>query len=385
MTILSRKLKIGIIAGEPSGDLLGAGLITSLKRLHPDIEVCGIGGPAMIAAGCTSLFAMEKLSVMGLFEILSRLPELLKIRRKCIHFLKEFNPDIFIGIDAPDFNLKIEEQLKKAGILTVHYTSPTVWAWRASRLKKIKRATDLMLTLFPFELSYYREKGIAAKFVGHPLADQISLEPDMLAAREKLNLDQRKKIVALLPGSRSGEIARLGPIFLDTVQWCLERRPELHFIAPMINQSRFAQFDKLIKKTAPHLPITLLNGQSHLAMEASDAVLLSSGTATLEAALLKKPMTVAYRCSAATYQIAKLMVHVNSIVLPNLLAGFNFIPEFIQHEVTCANLGSSVLKNLDDENRNYIIDVCSDIHTRLRQNANEKAARAVMELMTDRK
>jgi len=285
-------LRIALVAGEASGDILGAGLMRALKARHPAVEFIGVGGPLMQAEGLTSYFPMERLSVMGLVEVLGRLRELLARRKKLVADLIAAKPDVFIGIDAPDFNLNIELKLRQAGIKTVHYVSPSVWAWRQKRVLKIREGCDLMLTLFPFEARFYEEKGVPVRFVGHTLADAIPLEADRAAARAELGLPDGP-LVALMPGSRGGEVGRLGALFLDTAQCLRALRPGVRFVMPCASAQRRAQLEELL--VGRDLPLTLLDGQSHLALAACDAVLIASGTATLEALLYKRPMVVAYR------------------------------------------------------------------------------------------
>jgi lipid-A-disaccharide synthase len=382
-TLPLQKLRLGIIAGEASGDILGAELICALKKRCPDLEVYGIGGDEMRQAGCESLFPMEKLSVMGIAEIIKRLPELIRIRRKVFQYFKQNPPDLFIGIDAPDFNLTLEEKLKKCGIPTVHYVSPSVWAWRRGRLKKIGRAVDLMLTLFPHETEFYHQHShITAKFVGHPLADKISLHNPKTEGKIKLNLSPTQPVIAILPGSRANEIHYLAEIFIRTAQQCLKRFPNLQFISPMINSERQKQFTKILEKIAPQLPIALINQQSREAMKAADVILLASGTATLEAMLINRPMVVAYRMSPITYLIAKLLIKTRYIALPNLLTHRQLVPEFIQKNATVENLSTAVIYFL--ENKKTIETVQKtfhDLHLNMKMNASEKAAEAILELL----
>lgn len=288
-------MRIGIVAGEASGDLLGAGLIRAIKQRLPDAVIEGIAGPAMIAQGCTALFPAEKLAVMGFVEVLGRYRELHGIRTQLIRHFLDNPPDVFIGIDAPDFNLGLERVLKEAGIPTVHYVSPSVWAWRQWRLRKIALSTDLMLTLFPFEAAFYEAYHVPVRFVGHPLAEMIPDVPDLQAARIKLGLPVLGDIVALLPGSRMSEVNALGLTFIHAAQWCAQHRPGVHFLAPLATADTRELFEQLVKTHAPMLSITIIAGRSREVMAAADVVLLASGTATLEALLLKRPMVVAYR------------------------------------------------------------------------------------------
>ncbi|MFU8798034.1 MAG: lipid-A-disaccharide synthase, partial [Gammaproteobacteria bacterium] len=314
-------MRIGIVAGEASGDILGGNLMKALKKYYPDAIFEGIAGAHMVEQGCLPLFPIEALSVMGISDVLRQLPRLLSMRRHIIqHFLKN-PPDIFIGIDAPDFNLTIELKLRKAGIKTVHYNSPSVWAWKKNRIHKIKRAVDLMLLLFPFEIPIYENHDIPYCFVGHPLADTIPLENNQDAARQRLNLPLETKIVALLPGSRQQEIRLLGEPFLNAAKWVLQQQYPVQFIAPMVNLDRHNQFDALKQRYAPQLPLTIVDGHSHDVMAAADVILIAAGTATLEAMLIKRPMVVAYRLSQLNYWVAKMLVRLKYFSLPNLLAG----------------------------------------------------------------
>jgi lipid-A-disaccharide synthase len=367
-----------------SGDQLGASLIHALKQKNPLIEFEGIAGPEMAKAGCKILCPMEQLAVMGVVDVIAKLPQLLSIRRRMInHFIKN-PPDIFIGIDAPDFNIPIERALRKTGILTVHYNSPTIWAWRRGRLNTIRQSTDLMLTLFPFEKKYYDEAGIPARYIGHPLADAILEHTDPITARSRLHLPPQGEIIALLPGSRASEIKHLGEVFLKTALYCLARRPELQFITPMVNETRREQFLKMKNKVAPHLPLHIYLGQSQDVMAASNAILLASGTATLEAMLVKRPMVVAYRFSLLNYWIARAMIKIKHFSLPNVLAGESLVPEFFQDAVTPINLGSKLLDFLehphhfDAMKKKFII-----IHNELRQEASQNAAEAITHLITN--
>jgi len=372
---------IAIVAGEASGDILGAGLIKSLKRLYPDAEFIGIGGPQMIAQGFSSLYPMERLSVMGLVEVLGRLRELLKIRKDLGSTLIEKKPDVFIGIDAPDFNLGLETRLKEAGIKTVHYVSPSVWAWREKRVFKIKKAVDLVLCLFPFEVAFYEQHQVPAVCVGHTLADMIDMETDTTAAREQLGLSLQNPVVAILPGSRQGEVARLGELFLHTAQQIKHSIPSVQFVIPAANDDRKQQLEVLLQ-SVPELSVKLINGQSRTVMASADVVLLASGTAALEGMLLKKPMVVSYRLARLTYFIMSRMVKQKYVSLPNLLAGKELIPELLQHDATPENLTAAVLKLLaDDQTAAKLKSEFTQLHTMLRKNADDAAAQAVANLI----
>ncbi|MGE7960133.1 lipid-A-disaccharide synthase [Pseudomonas sp. NPDC089530] len=370
------KLRIALVAGEASGDILGAGLMRALKAQHPAVEFIGVGGPLMQAEGLTSYFPMERLAVMGLVEVLGRLRELLARRKKLVQTLIAEKPDVFIGIDAPDFNLNIELKLRQAGIKTVHYVSPSVWAWRQKRVLKIREGCDLMLTLFPFEARFYEEKGVPVRFVGHSLADAIPLEADRAAARAELGLPDGP-LVALMPGSRGGEVGRLGALFLDAAQRLRALRPGVRFVMPCASPERRAQLEELL--AGRDLPLTLLNGQSHQALAACDAVLIASGTATLEALLYKRPMVVAYRLAPLTFWILKRMVKSPYISLPNLLAQRLLVPELLQDDATAEALAQTLSPLIEDgqeQTRGF-----DEIHRTLRRDASNQAADAVLNLI----
>lgn len=382
----SRPLCFALVAGETSGDILGAGLIQALKAHHPDAEFIGIGGPRMQAEGLVSQVPMERLAVMGLVEVLGRLRELLKIRRDLVAFLKQRQPDVFIGIDSPDFTLGVEQRLRAAGIPTVHYVSPSVWAWREKRIHGIRQSTDLMLTLFPFEAEVYQKNGIGVRCVGHTLADSIPLQPDRLQARRALGLEPSAQIIALMPGSRNGELRKLGLLFLQTAHWCLQRNPQLQFIVPCANAERRQQMEMIITDSGLELPLTLLDGQGHAALAACDAVLIASGTATLEAMLFKRPMVVAYRMAGLTFKILKRLVKVGHVALPNLLAGREVAPEFLQDAATPQAMGSALLARLGDTAERLQTEaVFLELHQLLRRDADRAAAEAVLSLLQQRR
>ncbi|EPJ88956.1 MULTISPECIES: lipid-A-disaccharide synthase [Pseudomonas] len=369
-------LRIALVAGEASGDILGSGLMRAIKARHPDAQFIGVGGPLMEAEGMVSYFPMERLSVMGLVEVLGRLRELLAKRKVLIQTLINEKPDVFIGIDAPDFTLNIELQLRRAGIKTVHYVSPSVWAWRQKRVLKIREGCDLMLTLLPFEARFYEEKGVPVKFVGHPLADTIPLEADRAAARAELGLGDGP-VVALMPGSRGGEVGRLGSLFLDAAQLLLAQRPGLRFVLPCASPQRRAQIEQLLQ--GRELPLTLLDGGSHLALAACDAVLIASGTATLEALLYKRPMVVAYRMAPITFWILKRLVKSPYVSLPNLLAQRLLVPELLQDAATAETLAQTLLPLLEGGQEQT--SGFDEIHRTLRRDASNQAAEAVLSLI----
>ena len=376
---------IAIIAGEASGDILGAGLIRSLRKRYPHARFVGIGGDEMIAEGFHSLVPMERLSVMGLVEVLGRIRELFRIRGRLYEYFFANRPDVVIGIDSPDFTLAIERRCREAGIPSVHYVSPSVWAWRQKRIFKIAKSVDLMLTLFPFEARFYEEHQVPVAFVGHPLADRIAMEPDTRAARESLGLDTDKPVLAVLPGSRGGEVERLGTLFLQTSRWLQSRKPDLQLVIPCVNREREKQVQALVDALEVQLPVTLVRGRSREVMAASDVVLLASGTATLEAMLLKKPMVVGYRLSNLSYKLLSKLVKVPWVALPNLLARDSLVPELLQDDATPEALGAAVLERLDNEaERERLKQAFTELHETLRQDADEKAAQAITQLLEAR-
>ena len=375
---------VGIVANEVSGDLLGAAIVREIRRRVPQARFIGVAGPRMLEAGCQTLFEMERLSVMGLMEVLGHLRELLGLRRQLVdHFLAN-PPDVFIGVDAPDFNLGLETRLRAAGITTVHLVSPTVWAWRSGRVKGIRRAVDLMLSVFPFEERFLRQHGVPATYVGHPLADEIPLEVDRDAARSALGLPQDAPVIALLPGSRAGEVQRLAVPFIETASLCLAARSELRFAVPLVNARLRALFVGQLERLAPGLPITLVDGRSREVIAAADAVLTASGTATLETLLLKRPMVVAYRVHPISYHLVKQLglVKVPYIAMANLLAERELAPEFIQARCRPELLSLALLDFLDDPA--WVAEIQAEyarIHRTLRHHAAEKAAEAVLRLI----
>ena len=374
-------LKIALVAGEASGDILGAGLVREIKRQYPDAQCYGIGGPLMMAEGFESLFPMERLSVMGLVEVLGRLRELIGIRKQLKQRLIEDQPDLFIGIDAPDFNLALERKLKEAGIATAHYVSPQVWAWREGRLKKIKKSVDHMLALLPFEVDFYRDHDVPVTFVGHPLADQIPMQPDQAEARNKLHIDQNETVLGLLPGSRKTEVSHLAPLFLDTARLIAKDIPDARFLIPSANERRKRQLLSVLEEY-PDLEVTLLDQQAQTVMAASDAILLASGTAVLEAALHKKPLVVSYKMAPLSFAILSRLVKVEHVSLPNLLAGKELIPEILQTEATAETLKEAMLKALNDqEYRSMLEREFMDIHHLLKQDASKLAWDALQPLI----
>jgi lipid-A-disaccharide synthase len=376
-------LTFGIVAGEKSGDILGASLIREMRQRYPTAKFSGIGGAAMIEAGCESLFELERLSVMGFIEPLGRLPELFRIKAKLRRHFIENPPDAFIGIDAPDFNLRLEKQLRQANIKTVHYVSPSVWAYREKRIFSIKKAVDLMLTLFPFETQIYVDHAIRAKFVGHPLADQIGFEDHQSQSRTELGLAPSATVVALMPGSRAGEINRLAPVFFAAAIQALEQNPKLKYVIPCSSLQSRLLIDQKLKQ------IGLLDGDnfqlvdsSHTAMSAADFVLMASGTATLEALLLRRPMIICYKLASLTYFLASRMVKIPSVGLPNLLAGERIVPEYMQDAVTVAALTEEILSFAKGgKATESMLAKFDDIHRMLRLNASGQAVDAIMEML----
>lgn len=382
MTTNTQTITIGVVAGELSGDILGAGLIKALKVHYPNARFIGIAGPKMQAEGCESLFDMEELAVMGLVEVLGRLPRLLKIRKQLVQHFIDNPPDVYVGIDAPDFNLRVEKPLKAAGIKTVQYVSPSVWAWRQKRIFNIAEATSLVLSLLPFEKAFYDKHEVPCTFVGHTLADDIPLETDTNAARTKLNLSAEDTVLALLPGSRGSEVGLLSETYLQTAQKLQERIPELKVIVPLVNDKRKAQFTEIKAKAAPNLKVQLLDGQSSEAMTAANAVLLASGTATLEAMLYKKPMVVGYKFKPVSYWIFKnfFTFNIKYFSLPNLLADAPLVPEFLQDECNSDALADALFPMLKGDSQ-ALIDKFYDIHNNIRLDASKQAALAVKELI----
>lgn len=384
-------LTVGLLAGEASGDILGAGLIESLKTRYPDARFVGVGGARMQAVGLESWEPMERLSVMGLVEPLKRLPELLAMRKRLHKRFLDAHPDVFIGIDSPDFNLSLERKLRHAGIPVLHYVSPSVWAWRRGRIRTIRKAVDCMLTLFPFEARFYEEQGVPVSFVGHPLADRLDGEPGQAVARQALHCEAEGTLIALLPGSRAGEIRQMGGLFLEVAQWCLARKPDWRFIVPAASPERLAELQALLAPFEAQLceaagttqcPVQLVDGQSQLAMTAADAVLMASGTTTLEAMLLRRPMVVAYRMAPLSYAILSRLVRVPWVSLPNLLASKALVPELLQDTATPEALGEALLAYFDrPTQREALLDEFARLHESLRCNASERAADAVLATM----
>jgi lipid-A-disaccharide synthase len=380
---VSGTVRIGIVAGEASGDLLGGRLMGALKRLLPNARFEGIGGPEMQAEGCRSLYPMERLSVAGLTEILGRFRELHRLRRELVRHFLDCPPDVFIGVDSPGFNLGLEERLRRAGIRTVHYVSPQVWAWRTWRVHQIRRAVDRILVMFPFEAPFYARHNVEATYVGHPLADEIKGDQEPRAWRRRLNLDPDRPTVALLPGSRMGELKALADVFVETAQWLSRRHPDLQFAAPFISRQTRLIFEEAIKRhQAWDLPITRFHGHSRDVMAAADVVLLASGTATLEAMLLRRLMVVTYRVSAVSYWIMRALTHIRLVAMPNNLAGRHLVPELIQHEAVPHLLGRAVERYLSRPlYAREVLEVFGELADKLRGDAAQRAAEAVVEVL----
>lgn len=373
-------LRIGLIAGEHSGDILGADLIRALKQQYPDAEFYGIGGERMRAQGFHAVFDMEELAVMGIVEVLGRLPRLLQVRREILAYFQAHRPDVFIGIDAPDFNLPVELKLKQAGIKTVQYVSPSVWAWRQKRIFKIEKATNLVLALLPFEKAFYDKFAVPCAFVGHTLADQMPVEPDKLAAKTSLGFAAEQPLLALMPGSRTNEIKLLAPDFFRAAAALLQQMPGLQLVCNMVTAQKAELYQQIKAQVAPDLPVKLLVGQAREVLTAADAVYIASGTATLEAMLAKTPMVVAYKTNWLTYQIASRMVKLKHFSLPNLLADKALVPELLQDAVTVDALVSQMQPLLGAKGRDTYQDFVA-IHQQIRCDASTTAAREIAMLL----
>jgi len=377
----------GLVAGEASGDNLGGGLIRALAESAPGSRFFGIAGSRMSEAGCEAWYPSEALAVMGLAEIVRHLPRLLRLRRDLLARLAAARPDAFVGIDSPEFNLRVAAALKRIGIPTVQYVSPQVWAWRQGRVRTIGESVDLVLCVLPFETSFYAAQEVQAVFVGHPLADRIPLESDSAAARGALGMAAKGAVIAVLPGSRGAEVKRLGPPFAATIAWLHARRPDVAFIAPMANEGARAGFARALAEHAAGVPVQLVDGRAQDALAACDAALVTSGTATLEAALVKRPMVVAYRVAPLTAQLLRGLglVKTSHFSQPNLLAGRALVPEFFQEEVRPDVLGPALLEQLERPDRVELLDAYTAIHRTLRRDASNRAAEAVLELVAARR
>lgn len=377
---MTKPLRIGIVAGEISGDILGAGFMKAVREQYPDAEFVGIAGPRMQAEGCDTLFDMEELAVMGIVEVLGRLPRLFKIKAELVKFFTDNPPDVFVGIDAPDFNLRLERDLKLAGIKTVHYVSPSVWAWRQKRIFKIEAATNLVLAFLPFEKAFYDKFNVPCEFIGHTMADAIPLETDKVTAQHLLELDSNKRWLAVLPGSRGGEMELLAAPFIETCRLLKQTHPELGFVVALVNQKRREQFEKAWQETAPELDFVLVDDTARNVMIASDAVLLASGTVALECMLVKRPMVVGYKVKPLTAWLAKRMLKTKYVSLPNILADRELVPELLQDDCTSEKLAAEVNRFLEADNQ-ALMEEFTRLHQLIRCNADDKAAAAVLKLL----
>ena len=371
-----------IVVGEHSGDTLGAGLMSALIHLYPNAKFIGIGGPKMNALGFESLFAMDELSVMGIVEVLGRIRRLLFVRKSLVTYFTENKTDVFIGIDAPDFNLTLEEKLKSVDVKTVQYVSPSVWAWREKRIFKIARATHMVLSLLPFEKAFYDKHQVPCTFVGHTLADDVPLVSDKQAARKLLSLPEQHKILAIMPGSRGGELSRLVEPFLNTAKKLYEADPDLQFVVPMVSEKRKEQFIALQSAIAPNLPVTIFVDKTQDVMAAADCLLIASGTVTLEAALIKRPMVVAYKVNTLTYHLVKKMMKIKWFSLPNLLADKELLPELIQLNVDVEHIYPLIHERLYQD-QSHLMNEFMAIHKMLKLDASKKSAEAIVALMSD--
>lgn len=385
MSAALRPRRIALVAGETSGDGLGGGLIAALRARHPDAEFAGIGGPAMRAAGCDTWFDASELAVMGLAEVLRHLPRLLRLRSAFRQQVLDWQPDVFIGIDAPDFNLPVEKWLKARGLRTVHYVSPSVWAWREKRAQKIGASADRVLCLFPMEPAIYARHGIDARFVGHPMADAIALDTRQQPARTRLGLGSDAPVLGVLPGSRQGEISRLGEPFFAAAAQLAAQMPALQVLVPAANAACRAQIEPMLSASGlPAARTRLLDGQARDVMEAADVVMLASGTATLETALVKRPMVVGYKVSPMTARIVRALglLKVNRFALPNVLAGKDLAPELIQEDCTPEALAAAAMRWFAHPERVAALQAeYHTLHRQLRQDASARAAEAVLDLV----
>lgn len=375
-----RTPRIALVAGEVSGDILGAGLIEALKARYPDATFEGVAGTGMTAAGCRALASVDELALFGIGEVVGEIPRLLRLRKRLLSHWTESPPDVFVGIDAPAFNTGLERRLRAAGVPTVHYVCPTAWAWREGRVRALREAVDLMLSIFPFEEDFFARHGVPVRYVGHRLADELPLHPDAASARAALGLPSARHWVGLLPGSRLSEVERLGPAFIDTALWLRRRLPDVAFVAPMARPRVADRFRAQLAERAPDLTVHLIDGRSREVMRAADALLVASGTATLEALLAKAPMVVAYAVSPFTYRLVRhlRLLKVAHVSMPNLIAGRALVPEFLQTEVRPEILGPWLYRLLvSPAARSAQIDGFTELHERLRRDADNTAADAV--------
>ncbi|EKT58249.1 lipid-A-disaccharide synthase [Providencia burhodogranariea] len=378
----NRPLTIGLVAGETSGDILGAGLIRALKEQVPNARFVGIAGPLMQAEGCEAWYEMEELAVMGIVEVLGRLPRLLSIRKDLTQRFTQLQPDIFVGIDAPDFNITLEGRLKSKGIKTIHYVSPSVWAWRQKRVFKIGRATNLVLAFLPFEKAFYDRFNVPCRFIGHTMADAIPLCVDKQAARQRLGIPEHVKCLAILPGSRHSEVEMLSADFLKTAKILHQKFADIHLVVPLVNQKRREQFELIRQEIAPELTVHMLDGQARDAMISADATLLASGTAALECMLAKCPMVVGYRMKPFTFWLAKRLVKTPYVSLPNLLAEKEIVKELLQEECQPELLAQELMPLLEGgEQVDKLKDTFLQLHQLIRCDADKQAADAVLNLV----
>ena len=374
---------IAIVAGESSGDLLGSHLIKSLKSARSDLKFIGIAGPKMMKEGAVSFFSMEELSVRGYFEAFRKLFHLIRLRKKLLNQILREKPVLFIGVDAPDFNFWIEKQLKKKGVPVIHYVSPSIWAWRGNRLRKIKKSIDHMLTIFPFEKNIYSKANIQATFVGHPLAEMIPLYPNKKKAQNKLKVIKATKVIALLPGSRQGEVKWHAQLLIDSATEISKKIRDVKFLVPLPTRETYDIFSKtLFKNTHAELDIQLLIGHASDAINAADLVIVASGTATLETALYKKPMIVIYKMSSISWQILKRMRYLPFVSLPNILLNKFLVPELLQSDATSENISSKAIEILKDASyRKNLLIQFTKIHHQLKQNTSDRLNRVILKLI----
>jgi lipid-A-disaccharide synthase len=374
---------IAIVAGESSGDLLGSHLIKALRLNRTDLKFIGVAGPKMMKEGAASYFPMEELSVRGYFEALRKLFHLIKLRKNLLKKILDAKPDLFIGIDAPDFNFWIERQLKKKGIPVIHYVSPSIWAWRGSRLKKIKKSIDHMLTIFPFEKNIYSKANIQATFVGHPLAEMIPLHPSKKKAQDKLKIIKASRVIALLPGSRQGEVKWHAQLLIDSAIEISKKIRDVKFLVPLPTRETYEIFSKtLFKNTQAELDIQLLIGHASIAINAADVVIVASGTATLETALYKKPMIVIYKMSTISWQILKRMRYLPYVSIPNILLNKFLVPELLQNDATPENITVKTIEILKDSSyRKHLLVQFTKIHFQLKQNTSDRLNKVILKFI----
>jgi len=374
-------IHVGIVAGESSGDRLGAALIAALHERYPEIKITGMAGPAMMSAGCEAIAHIDELSVMGLVEVVRKYPQLHRLRERVYAYYLDARPDVFIGIDVPDFVMNIESRLHAKGMKTVHYVAPQVWAWRSSRAKKIAGRLDLLLVLFPFEESFFGAHGVNTTFIGHPLADQIPLKRDVAAARDRLGLKPGRRYVALMPGSRKQEWSRHVDVFLNAASLITREFEDIAFVAGAVNSDAAAFMLRRSRALSPAIDFTVIEGQSHDVLGASDAALVASGTVTMEGMFAKTPMVVGYKMAGLSYYVMKRMVKIPHIAMPNVLAGRELVPEFVQSEMTPERLAGAISGWLGNDDKILEFETeCAEMHNVLRRDAAARAASAVLQL-----